>query len=149
MQLDVNQNISDLYGIKSSLLIVWGEQLFYCRNALCLIIERVTCIRESGVLRLYFKVPLVFRTPTAYLSFIHTHTMPVKDPSSFANTSDIVTTHLHLNWNISFQERKIAGNVLLDLVALKDNVDKVVLDTSYLDIRAVYVNDTEAKVNGH
>ncbi|KAJ8657418.1 leukotriene A-4 hydrolase/aminopeptidase [Lichtheimia ornata] len=71
--------------------------------------------------------------------------MPVKDPSSFANTSDIVTTHLHLNWTISFEERKIAGNVVLDLVALKDNVDKVVLDTSYLDIRAVYVNDAEAK----
>lgn len=88
------------------------------------------------------------RPATAYTCFflLHTLTMPVKDPSSFANTSDIVTTHLHLNWTISFEERKIAGNVVLDLVALKDNVDKVVLDTSYLDIRAVYVNDAEAKV---
>ncbi|KAF7728912.1 Leukotriene A-4 hydrolase [Apophysomyces ossiformis] len=59
-----------------------------------------------------------------------------QDPSSLSNLSDIKTTHLHLTWTISFEEKRIFGTVLLDLVALRDT-NKVVLDTSYLDVARV------------
>ncbi|KAG0172804.1 Leukotriene A-4 hydrolase [Apophysomyces sp. BC1034] len=63
-----------------------------------------------------------------------------KDPSSLANLSEVKTTHLHLAWTIDFEQKKIAGHVLLDLTTLVPNVDKVVLDTSYLDLKSVSLN---------
>lgn len=68
------------------------------------------------------------------------------DPSSLSNLHELTTTHLHLNWNISFEEKVIAGHVILDLKTLVDNVTQVVLDTSYLAIQEVTVNDTSLQV---
>ncbi|CAO3591318.1 unnamed protein product [Absidia cylindrospora] len=64
------------------------------------------------------------------------------DPSSLSNLAELTTTHLHLNWNISFEKKVIEGEVVLDLKTLADNVNKVVLDSSYLDIKQVVLNDT-------
>ncbi|KAI8340869.1 peptidase family M1-domain-containing protein [Chlamydoabsidia padenii] len=63
------------------------------------------------------------------------------DPSSLSNLQELTTTHLHLNWDISFEKKRIDGHVVLDLKTLTDNVNKVVLDTSYLDIKKVVLND--------
>ncbi|KAG0193693.1 Leukotriene A-4 hydrolase [Apophysomyces sp. BC1034] len=68
----------------------------------------------------------------------------VNDPSSLSNLSSVKTTHLHLNWTIFFEEKRIFGTVLLDLVALED-VDQVVLDTSYLDVKRVSLKDAPLK----
>ncbi|KAI8099339.1 peptidase family M1-domain-containing protein [Halteromyces radiatus] len=64
------------------------------------------------------------------------------DPSSLSNLTEITTTHLHLNWDISFDKKIIQGYVVLDLKTLVDNVSKVVLDTSYLDIHNVEYNNS-------
>lgn len=69
------------------------------------------------------------------------------DPSSLSNLGEITTTHLHLNWNISFDKKVIEGDVVLDLKTLADNVDKVVLDSSYLDIKQAVLNDTSLPVS--
>ena len=71
--------------------------------------------------------------------------MALYDPSSLANISEIRTTHIHLNWNISFDERKFSGHVVLDLLAVA-KVDKIVLDTSYLDIKSASIDGQDLKV---
>lgn len=70
----------------------------------------------------------------------------VIDPSSLSNLTEVITKHVHLNWKISFEEKKISGHVLLDMVTLRPNVSKVVLDTSYLDLKNVSLNGQELKV---
>ncbi|KAI8890225.1 leukotriene A-4 hydrol [Backusella circina FSU 941] len=67
------------------------------------------------------------------------------DLSTQANIDQIKTNHVHLNWNVDFERQIIWGNVVLDLVSLVDNVDKVILDTSYLDIKSVSLNGDELK----
>ncbi|KAL1934960.1 hypothetical protein VTP01DRAFT_4100 [Rhizomucor pusillus] len=67
--------------------------------------------------------------------------MTVSDPSSLSNVAEVKTTHLHLDWTVSFEKRNIAGHVILDMIATARNVHKVVLDTSYLDIQSVFLND--------
>jgi leukotriene-A4 hydrolase len=69
------------------------------------------------------------------------------DLSTQANIEQIKTNHVHLNWNVDFERQIIFGDVVLDLVSVVDNVDKVVLDTSYLDIKSVSMNGDELKVN--
>ncbi|KAI8967114.1 peptidase family M1-domain-containing protein [Mycotypha africana] len=59
------------------------------------------------------------------------------DVSTQANIDQVLTKHLHLNWNVDFENKNIHGSVRLNLVSLVDNVEKVILDTSYLDIKSV------------
>ncbi|CAO3637411.1 unnamed protein product [Cunninghamella blakesleeana] len=73
------------------------------------------------------------------------HYSAARDPSSLANLKQVKSTHLHLNWTISFEKKNIAGHVIIDLVTLEDNVDKVVLDTSYLDIQRVSYEGQDLK----
>lgn len=70
----------------------------------------------------------------------------VIDPSSLSNLDQVVTKHVHFNWTILFAEKKIAGNVVLNVTTLVPNVSKVVLDTSYLDIKGVSVNGQSLQV---
>lgn len=72
--------------------------------------------------------------------------MTVSDPSSLSNVAEVKTTHLHLDWTVSFEKRNIAGHVILDMIATARNVHKVVLDTSYLDIQSVFLNDNPIEV---
>ncbi|KAI9269391.1 peptidase family M1-domain-containing protein [Sporodiniella umbellata] len=71
--------------------------------------------------------------------------MAVIDPSSLSNLSEVLTKHIHLNWSISFEEKKISGHVVLDMVTLAPNVSKIVLDTSYLELKGVSLNGQELK----
>lgn len=61
------------------------------------------------------------------------------DLSTQANIDQVKTIHVHLNWNVDFDTQLIYGNVVMDMVTLVDNVNKVVLDTSYLDINSASV----------
>lgn len=69
------------------------------------------------------------------------------DLSTQANIDQVKTTHLHLNWIVDFENQNLHGNVVLDLVTLVDNVDKVVLDTSYLEIKSVSFGKESLKVS--
>lgn len=68
------------------------------------------------------------------------------DLSTQANIDQVKTTHLHLNWNVDFEAQVLNGNVVLDLVTLVDNVNKIVLDTSYLDIKSIQLGQDQLKV---
>ncbi|ORX42508.1 leukotriene A-4 hydrol [Hesseltinella vesiculosa] len=72
------------------------------------------------------------------------HHLP-KDPSSLANLHQVKSTHLHLDWTVSFENKTFAGSVRLDMITLIDHLETITLDTSYLDIKRVTVNDQEAK----
>lgn len=69
------------------------------------------------------------------------------DYSTQANIDQVKTTHVHLDWHVDFNRKVIFGHAALDLYTLVDHLDKVVLDTSYLDIKSVAVNGENAKVN--
>lgn len=69
------------------------------------------------------------------------------DLSTQANIDQVKTTHLHLNWIVDFENQNLHGNVVLDLVTLVDHVDKVVLDTSYLEIKSVTFGKESLKVS--
>lgn len=68
------------------------------------------------------------------------------DLSTQANIEQVKTSHIHLNWNVDFEKQLIHGNVVLDLVSLVDNLEKVVLDTSYLDIQSASLGEQTLKV---
>ncbi|KAG1469991.1 hypothetical protein G6F56_002938 [Rhizopus delemar] len=67
------------------------------------------------------------------------------DLSTQANIEQVKTSHIHLNWNVNFDRQILSGHVLLNLVTLVDRVKKVVLDTSYLDIQSVSLEERELK----
>ncbi|CEG82663.1 Putative NAD-specific glutamate dehydrogenase [Rhizopus microsporus] len=69
------------------------------------------------------------------------------DYSTQANIDQVKTTHVHLDWHVDFNRKVIFGHATLDLYTLVDHVDKVILDTSYLDIKSVAVNSENAKFN--
>ncbi|KAI7861636.1 peptidase family M1-domain-containing protein [Spinellus fusiger] len=70
---------------------------------------------------------------------------PSIDPSSLSNLHQVKTTHLHLDWSIDFAKKTISGQVLLDLSILADNVQQVVLDTSYLDLKRISLDNIDLK----
>ncbi|KAG0796134.1 hypothetical protein G6F26_001207 [Rhizopus arrhizus] len=67
------------------------------------------------------------------------------DLSTLANIDQVKTTHVHLNWNVDFVGQILFGSVVLDLITLVDQVDKVILDTSYLNIQSVSLEEHDLK----
>ncbi|KAG1490726.1 hypothetical protein G6F46_008776 [Rhizopus delemar] len=67
------------------------------------------------------------------------------DLSTQANIDQVKTTHVHLNWNVDFVGQILFGNVVLNLITLVDQVDKVILDTSYLNIQSVSLEEHDLK----
>ena len=51
--------------------------------------------------------------------------MSVSDPASGANFSEIVSTHISLDWTVDFHSEIISGYAEHSLRALRDGVDKV------------------------
>lgn len=67
----------------------------------------------------------------------------LRDPNTLSNYNEFVTTHTVANLNIDFKKKTLAGNILLKLKPIaQTKSQKVVLDSSYLDIQ-------EVKVDGH
>lgn len=71
----------------------------------------------------------------------------IREPNTLSNISQVKTTHLHLDWTISFEKKLLIGHVLLDLITLVDNVDKIVLDTSFLDVTNASYDGKDVKVD--
>ncbi|HXG68968.1 MAG TPA: M1 family metallopeptidase [Blastocatellia bacterium] len=68
----------------------------------------------------------------------------VKDPHSFANTSDVVVTHLDLDVRVDFDKKQIAGKAALRLNN-KTGARQLVLDTRDLTIQKVTLDTNEAE----
>ncbi|RUS20447.1 peptidase family M1-domain-containing protein [Endogone sp. FLAS-F59071] len=62
---------------------------------------------------------------------------PLREPNTLSNHNSVSTTHLHLDLAIDFARKILSGHVVLSLITLVENVDRVVLDTSYVDVYAV------------
>lgn len=60
------------------------------------------------------------------------------DQATLANYTEIRTTHIDLDWTIDWDRQVIFGHANLKLQATKD-VNDIVLDSSYLDIKEVGV----------
>lgn len=75
-----------------------------------------------------------------------TSTAPVsqdRDLSTLSNYQDIRTDNIDLDWTVDWDTKTIGGKATLKLEAVKD-VNEVVLDTSYLDIKDVTVDGKKA-----
>ncbi|KAF9975726.1 Leukotriene A-4 hydrolase [Actinomortierella ambigua] len=59
------------------------------------------------------------------------------DPNSQSNLDQIKTSHIHINLNVNFSSKILAGSAELDIEAIADNVSHLILDTSFIDIHAV------------
>jgi len=66
------------------------------------------------------------------------------DKATQSNYTEIKVAHTHLEWTIDWKSQTFHGHALLDLTAVGD-VNKVVLDTSYLDIKKIEVGGDEVK----
>jgi leukotriene-A4 hydrolase len=67
---------------------------------------------------------------------------PELDPSTLSNYHKFDVNHTTLNLKVLFNEKKLAGSITFDLKATTDS-DSIVLDTSFLKIDNIYINDTE------
>ena len=72
---------------------------------------------------------------------------PTKDPNTLSNHLEFSTTHTVISLTLSFSKSSLYGEVELTLKALADGLKQVVLDTSFLAVRAVAVNGKGAKWN--
>ncbi|KIK94684.1 hypothetical protein PAXRUDRAFT_142351 [Paxillus rubicundulus Ve08.2h10] len=63
----------------------------------------------------------------------------MSDPTTQSNYAEIATTDLELSWRIDFQEKKVSGYAVHILKVLNDGVDKVIFDTSELNIESTEV----------
>jgi len=72
---------------------------------------------------------------------------PTKDPNTLSNHLEFSTAHTAISLTLSFSKSSLYGEVELTLKALANGLKQVVLDTSFLDVRAVAVNGKGAKWN--
>lgn len=70
---------------------------------------------------------------------------PVRDPNTLSNHLVFRTTHTDVVLTLSFGTSSLAGEVTLTMKALEDTLEDVILDTSYLNVRAVEVDGKVAK----
>ncbi|KAF9116751.1 Leukotriene A-4 hydrolase [Mortierella sp. AM989] len=64
------------------------------------------------------------------------------DPTSQSNLDEIKTSHIHLALTVDFAAKTLTGSAQLQLEAIADNVTRVVLDTSYIEIHSVSTSGT-------
>ncbi|KAF2663974.1 putative leukotriene A-4 hydrolase like protein [Microthyrium microscopicum] len=70
---------------------------------------------------------------------------PRRDPNTNSNYEKIVTSKIAVNYDIDFGKKRLEGNVVLSMKALVDGVKDIVLDTSFLDIKSVIVEDAKSE----
>jgi leukotriene-A4 hydrolase len=66
------------------------------------------------------------------------------DPNSYANTNQILITHVALDLDVDFTRKILHGSVTHTAVAQEDNVRCIILDTNHLNIISVAVNNITA-----
>lgn len=68
-----------------------------------------------------------------------------QDMHTHADVSSIRTLHLHLDWTIDWEKQLIHGSVEHQVEILKDGTDKVVFDTSFLDVKETTVDGEKVR----
>ncbi|KAI9879447.1 MAG: hypothetical protein M1830_008494 [Pleopsidium flavum] len=69
-----------------------------------------------------------------------------RDPNTLSNYNNFLTTHTTANFDIDFKQKRLVGNVVLDLKSITNaETEEVILDTSYLEINDVKVEGTTPK----
>ncbi|KAJ1162045.1 hypothetical protein NDU88_002524 [Pleurodeles waltl] len=66
------------------------------------------------------------------------------DPSSFSDTEQFITKHLHLHFHVDFSSSVIRGDVALTVESQQDGLCTLVLDTKDLTIHKIVVNGQNA-----
>ncbi|GAA5967502.1 hypothetical protein JCM3765_004689 [Sporobolomyces pararoseus] len=74
---------------------------------------------------------------------------PSDDPATQSNYNDIRTNHLHLDWTVDFSQSFIRGSVVHSLVALKDKVNQVVFDSSFISIKKITLVEGDKELKWH
>lgn len=90
------------------------------------------------------KSPLILKEHPPTLSPIY-YTMLAqyhpRDPNTLSNYHEFLTVHTKANLSIDFDQKKIYGNVVLNLRDVsKTKSTKIILDTSYVKVQAVKIN---------
>jgi len=71
---------------------------------------------------------------------------PPRDPNTLSNYNNFLTTHTTANFDIDFKQKRLAGNVVLELKSITNAAAKeILLDTSTLDIKNVKVEGSSPK----
>jgi leukotriene-A4 hydrolase len=64
-----------------------------------------------------------------------------RDPTTLSNYDKFRTRHIAANFKIDFENKRLEGDVALDLEVI-DKSEEVVLDTSFLDLKDVKLNNS-------
>ncbi|KAG0329561.1 Leukotriene A-4 hydrolase [Podila horticola] len=59
------------------------------------------------------------------------------DPTSQSNLDQVKTNHIHLDLTVDFAAKALSGSAELEIEAIADHVNTLVLDTSFIDVKAV------------
>ncbi|KAJ5637291.1 hypothetical protein N7490_007170, partial [Penicillium lividum] len=69
-----------------------------------------------------------------------------RDPNTLSNYNHWRSTHITANFDILFDQKKLAGNVIHKFTSITDAISKeIILDTSHLDIGSVKVDGQASK----
>ncbi|PWN31448.1 uncharacterized protein FA14DRAFT_128098 [Meira miltonrushii] len=66
---------------------------------------------------------------------IHTH----------ANLTDFRPGHIDIDWTVDWDKKVLTGTVKHSIKIIKDGIDKIVLDTSFLDIKSIAILQPDGK----
>ena len=67
-----------------------------------------------------------------------------KDLATFSNYTENTTTHIDLEWAVDWSKQVIGGSCALRMEVTAEEVNEVVLDVSYLDLKKVEIEGKEA-----
>ena len=65
------------------------------------------------------------------------------DPNSHSRPEQVLTKHLHFNWDIDFERKVVSGRTSLTCHRLVDGLQTLILDINMLDIHRVSYNDDQ------
>lgn len=69
-----------------------------------------------------------------------------RDPNTLSNYNNFLTTHTTANFDIDFEQKRLAGNVVLELKSITNaEAKEILLDTRNLDIKNVKVEGSSPK----
>ena len=99
-----------------------------------------------GLLFNLFQIPPLRRaSPLVRIaSMSYTRGAVNRDPSTQSNYDQFRTKYVCTEFDVDFSRRRLSGEVQLRLEVLAKSKE-IVLDSSYLDLKAVTVNQTKAK----
>ncbi|KAI5293477.1 hypothetical protein KEM52_005495, partial [Ascosphaera acerosa] len=82
--------------------------------------------------------------PPATMTAPQTAASGPRDPNTLSNYHQLRINHTTANLEIVFEKQQLVGSVVHTLVSKDSAADKVVLDTSYLDVKTVTVDGQQS-----